>query len=111
MEKKPVKRKNADIERADCTQEIDVFNPFQIPNPFIAFRYSYREISSVGGKTYLRAEEKSFVHGKFTSEEFEAVAPENLYLNMVAEMQKMFMGQMSSLMNMFSGFFPKSKED
>jgi hypothetical protein len=65
----------------------------------------------MGGKTYLKAKEKSFVDGKFKSEEFEGVAPANLYSNMVTEMQKMFFGQISSVLNMFSGFLPIAKKD
>jgi hypothetical protein len=111
MEKRPVKRMNTDIERADDKKEIELFNPIQKMNQFISFKYSYREVSSLGGKTYLKAKEKSFADGKFKSEEFEGVAPANIYNNMVTEMQKMFFGQISSVLNMFSGFLPIAKKD
>jgi len=106
MEKTPIRRSNTNIEPADRKKEMEILDPIQSVNPFISFRYSSREISSVGGKTYLKAKEKSFVDGKFKSEEFEGVAPGNLYGNMVTEMQKMFFGQITSAMSMFSAFLP-----
>ena len=112
MEKRPeISGQNKDLEPADRKTEVEIIDPVQIKNPFISFRYSYREISSVGGKTYVRAKEKSFVDGKFKSEEFEGVAPGNLYGNMATEMQKMFFGQIASVMGMFSAFLPGVKKD
>jgi len=46
MEKRPVKRMNNEIERADRKNEIEVIDPVQRANPSISFRYSYREVSS-----------------------------------------------------------------
>ena len=111
MEKRPVKRTNNEIERADRKNEIEVIDPVQRANPSISFRYSYREVSSAGGKTYLKSKDKSFIDGKFKSEEFEGEAPGNLYSNMVKETQKMFFGQISSVLNMFSGFLPMAKRN
>ena len=111
MEKNPVKRTNTGIDHADGKTEKEILDPFQRVNPFVSFRYSSREISSVGGKTYVRAKEKSFIDGKFKSEEFEGVAPGNLYGNMATEMQKMFFGQIASVMGMFSAFLPGVKRD
>ena len=112
MEKNPViRRRDNDIDHTDRKTEKEILDPFQRVNPFISFRYSSREISSVGGKTYVRAKEKSFVDGKFRSEEFEGVAPGNLYGNMATEMQKMFFGQIASVMGMFSAFLPGVKKD
>ena len=111
MEKNPVKRTNTGIDHADGKTEKEILDPSQRVNPFVSFRYSSREISSVGGKTYVRAKEKSFIDGKFKSEEFEGVAPGNLYGNMATEMQKMFFGQIASVMGMFSAFLPGVKRD
>ena len=68
MEKRPANKMNTDIEYNDNKKELEIFNPVQKMNPFISFRYSYREVSSAGGKTHLRAKEKSFEDGKFKSE-------------------------------------------
>ncbi|OQB72099.1 MAG: hypothetical protein BWX92_03693 [Deltaproteobacteria bacterium ADurb.Bin135] len=69
MEKRPVRRIDTDMEPVDRKNELEVRDPFQRMKPFISFRYSSREISSNGSKTYIRAKEKSFVSGKFKSEE------------------------------------------
>ena len=112
MEKNPVVRRiGNDIDHADRKTEMELCDPVQRMNPYISFRYSSREISSVGGKTYVRAKEKSFVDGKFKTEEFEGVAPGNLYGNMATEMQKLFFGQIASVMGMFSAFLPGVKKD
>ncbi|MEI7638891.1 MAG: hypothetical protein WCJ37_16405 [Syntrophus sp. (in: bacteria)] len=112
MEKNPViRRRDNDIDHTDRKTEKEILDPFQRVNPFVSFRYSSREISSVGGKTYLRAKEKSFVDGKFKSEEFEGVAPGNLYGNMATEIQKMFLGQIATVMGMFPEFLPGVKKD
>ena len=52
-----------------------------------------------------------FENGKFKSEEFEGVAPGNIYGKMAAEMQKMFWGQIASVMKAFTAFLPGVKRD
>jgi hypothetical protein len=97
--------------RVDRKTEMEALNPVQRKKPFISFRYSYREVSSVGGKTYVKAKEKKFENGKFTSEAFEGVAPGNLLDNMATEMQKMFFGQIASVVRAFTAFLPGAKRD
>ena len=111
MEKYPVSKINNDLDHADRKAEMEILNPVTRRNPFISFRYSYREVSSAGGKTYLKAKEKSFENGKFKSEEFEGVAPGNLYGNMATEIQKMFLGQITSVMKAFTAFLPGVKKN
>ena len=106
MEKLPVSRMNNDLDHAGRKTEVEVFDPVQRKSPFISFRYSYREVSSVGGNTYVKAKEKSFENGKFKSEEFEGVAPGNIHGNMAAEMQKMVFGQIVSVVKAFTTFLP-----
>ncbi|MEN6622463.1 MAG: hypothetical protein ABFD50_13035 [Smithella sp.] len=86
--------------------EVEILNSFERAFPFISFRYSYREISSSGGKTHVRSQEKSFKNGKFKSEEFEGTLPAGVYTDMVGEMQKLFFNQMEMLMKPFSLFLP-----
>lgn len=95
----------------DRGKELEIIDPVKRKSPFISFRYSYREVSSVGGNTYVKAKEKKFENGKLTSEEFEGVAPGNLYGNMVAEMQKMFFGQIASVVKAVAAFLPGAKRD
>jgi uncharacterized membrane protein YkgB len=101
MEKRPEIKDNRE-------QQLEILNPVIKNSPFISFRYSYREVSSVGGNTYVKAKEKKFENGKFTSEEFEGVTPGN---HMAAEMQKMFFGQIALLVKAFTAFLPSAKRD
>ncbi|MEM7183825.1 MAG: hypothetical protein AAF518_23165 [Spirochaetota bacterium] len=39
----------------------------------LSFRYSSKTISSSGGKTYIKATEKSYQNGQFSEKEFEGV--------------------------------------
>lgn len=92
--------------------EVEIFDPIQRAFPFINFRYSYREISSSGGQTHVRSQEKSFENGKFKSEEFEGTLPAGTYSDLVGEMQKIFFNQIEMLMKPFSLFLPsRSKKE
>ncbi|MBW6486302.1 MAG: hypothetical protein K0B01_09160 [Syntrophobacterales bacterium] len=92
----------------DRVKQLEILNPVKRNSPFLSFRYSYREVSSVGGNTYVKAKEKKFENSKFTSEEFEGVAPGN---HLAAEMQQMFFGQIASLVKAFTAFLPGVKRD
>ncbi len=67
-------------------------------NPFFSFRYSYKSMSSFGGKTYIKAKEKRFANGKFESEEFEGTMDGGVFDNAVKEME-------DNLSNLVSSFF------
>ncbi len=90
-------RNGRDVEIVDDTP-----NPF----PFVSFRYSYKEISSDGVNTRVRAKKKSFENGKFESEEFEGTLPGNVYSNMVGGMQNLIADQLKALLKPFSMFLP-----
>jgi hypothetical protein len=110
--KKPETRGwNNHLDHADRKKAMEILDPVQRRKLFVSFRYSYREVSSFGDKTYLRAKEKSFENGRFKSEEFEGVAAGNLYDNMATGMQKMFWGRIASLMKAFTAFLPSVKRD
>ncbi len=57
---------NKDIEKAD-RDKIEVLEPAQKMSPFISFHYSYREITSINGRTHVRSKEKRFADGKLES--------------------------------------------
>lgn len=104
--KKDLERKARHEVSNPAKNEVEILDPFQRAFPFINFRYSYREISSNGGQTHVRSQEKSFENGKFKSEEFEGTLPANVYSDMVGEIQKLFFNQIEMLMKPFSLFLP-----
>jgi len=110
MGKRLISRMNADIEPADHKKEMEILDPLKKASPFLSFHYSYREISSDGGKTHIRSKEKSFENGKFKSEEFEGTLPGNVS-NMIGEMQKLFLNQLSAFTNPFSMFLSSGSRD
>jgi len=80
--------------------------PAPLASPFFSFRYSYSEISSVGGKTYVRAKQSRFENGKLTSEEFEGVTDGRHYEDAVRGMQNLMFSRMTAFFKLFSAFLP-----
>lgn len=111
MSKELKKKDRHEIFRNSATHDVEILDPVEKASPFLSFRYSYKEISSGGGKTHIRSKEKSFENGKFKSEEFEGTLPGNVYVNMVGEMQKLFFNQISALMKPFSRLLPFGSRD
>ncbi len=75
-------------------------------NSFFSFRYSYKSVSSFGGKTHVKAKEKRFQNGKLEEEEFEGVMDGNVYEKAAKDMQSNFMKSFSNLLNPFSFLLP-----
>ncbi|HPL68073.1 MAG TPA: hypothetical protein PLG94_16190 [Smithellaceae bacterium] len=111
MVKKIEYKTGKEIIKDSARNNVEILDPVQQASPFFSFRYSYKEISSDGGRTRIRSKEKSFENGKFKSEEFEGTLPGNIYFNMVGEMQKMFFNQFSTLMKPFSLLLPFGSKD
>jgi len=85
---------------------MEVLEPLQRMSPFISFRYSYREISSVNGRTQIRSKETRFADGKLESEEFEGTLGGHVYENMVSAMQRQFLRQVEAFLKPFSMMLP-----
>jgi hypothetical protein len=111
MGKDIIKRRNNEILTGSDTNEIEIIEPSRNTNPFFSFQYSYREISSVGGKTHIKSKDKKFVDGKFTSEEFEGTADHGIYNSLFDNMQKNIFVQMLSLLKPFSLLLPFNTDD
>jgi hypothetical protein len=109
MSKDIVKREKREIS-GKTGGDIEVLDHTPNPFPFISFRYSYKEISSDGVNTTVKAKKKSFENGRFQSEEFEGTLPGSAYVNMAGEMQKLFANQMKALMKTFAMFLPSGSK-
>ena len=99
-----------DIEKAN-RGEPEVLEPVQKMSPFISFHYSYKEISSINGRTHIRSKEKRFANGKLESEEFEGTLGGHVYARMVSDMQRHFFSQMEAFLKPFSLFLPFGPRD
>lgn len=99
-----------DIEKSP-RREVEVLEPVQRTSPFISFHYSYREISSVNGRTHIRSKEKRFADGRLESEEFEGTLDGHVYDEMVTGLQRQFLDRVEALMRPFSMFLPFGPRD
>jgi hypothetical protein len=105
---KDIDKRQTDIAKHSTGKDIEILVPVKKTNPFISFRYSYKSVSSIGGKTHIKSKEKSFENGKFQSEEFEGTLDGNVYSSMVGEMQKRILGQLAVFLKPF-GLIGKDK--
>jgi hypothetical protein len=105
MNKSPVKR-NEDGMKDSNRDNVKVIPPEG--HPFFSFRYSYKQVSCVGGKTYIKAKENRFEGGKFESEEFEGTTDQGVYVDAVRETQKYLLNQTALYLKQLSFFLPFS---
>jgi hypothetical protein len=93
-----VEKSQTEIAKYSAKNDIEILDPVKKAHPFISFRYSYKSVSSMGGKTHIKSKEKSFENGTFQSEEFEGTVDGNVYSNMVGEMQKRIWSQVAAFL-------------
>jgi hypothetical protein len=90
-------------------------NPF-LSNPFLrggffSFRYSYREMSSLNGKTHVRGHQYRYENGKLSSEEFEGTADGAVYDQAVKNMQNLAADSMNLFFRSFASLLPTSSRN
>ena len=83
-----IEKTPTEIAKYSAKNDIEILEPVKKAHPFISFHYSYKSVSSMGGKIHIKSKEKSYENGKFQSEEFEGTVDGHVYSNMVGEMQK-----------------------
>lgn len=108
MSKELMKKDNNNMKRNEPDEILT--EPSYWKTPFFSFRYSYRELSSFGGKTHIKAKEKRFENGKFESGEFEGIMDGGVFDNAIREMQHNFVNQISSFFKPLAFFLPFSKK-
>jgi hypothetical protein len=72
------------------TDEVAVVEPAR--TRFFSFRYSFTEVSLVGGRTRVKSRQARFEDGKLTSEAFEGELDHTTYDQMVSQAQQHFLG-------------------
>jgi len=73
--------------------EVVVLEPGR--TPFFSFRYSFTEVSLVGGRTRVKSRQARFEDGKLTSEAFEGELDRTTYDQMVSQAQQHFWRSLS----------------
>jgi hypothetical protein len=109
MSKYPVKLGKRALRNVE-TDAVEVIAPASRANPFVSFRYSYTEISALGGKAHVKSKQARLEEGKLTSEAFEGDLDRTLYDQMVGDAQRYFLGQTALLMKLLSLFLPFSSK-
>jgi hypothetical protein len=85
---------------------VDVLAPTSRSSPFLSFRYSYTEMSVLGGKAYVKSRNARFENGKLTSESFEGELDRSAYDRAVSDVQRSIGDQSAQFLKSFSWFLP-----
>lgn len=89
---------------------VEVIGPPARNNPFVSFRYSYTEISALGGKAHVKSRKAQFEDGKLTSEAFEGVLDRGAYDHLVSQAQQYVLGQTAFFLKSLASFLPFSQK-
>ena len=109
MSKYPVKvaeRNRARPVRKMESDAVDVLAPPSRSSPFLSFRYSYTEMSVLGGKAHVKSRNARFENGKLTSETFEGELDRSAYDRAVSDVQRSIGDQTAQILKSFSLFLP-----
>ena len=107
MNKYPVKLGKRAVRNVE-TDAVEVIEPGSRANPFLSFRYSYMEISALGGKAHVKSRKTRLEDGRLTSEAFEGDLDRTVYDQMVRNAQPYFLGQTALFMKSLSLLLPFS---
>ena len=103
MSKYPVKRK-AIVPRERDADVVEVIHP--APRGGFSFRYSFTEISAVGGAARVTAKRARYEDGKLSTESFEAEVDRGVYDRMIDDAQRLFVEQTALFQRMLAAFLP-----
>ncbi|QTA91934.1 hypothetical protein [Desulfonema magnum] len=105
MNKYFIKKMKDEKKRTD-RDRFERVESFQNTNSFVSFRYSYKSVSSSGGKTHIKARQERFENGRFESEEFEGTTDGDMCNNAVNDIQNRIFNQISNFFKPMSFFLP-----
>jgi hypothetical protein len=109
MKKYPVKlaeRARASPVRKTEGAPADVLAPTARSSAFLSFRYSYAEMSILGGKAQVKSRNARFEDGKLISEAFEGELDRSAYDRAVGDAQQQVSEQTAQLFKSFAWFLP-----
>jgi hypothetical protein len=112
MSKYPVKlaeRNRARPVRKTKSDAVEVLAPASRSQSFLSFRYSYTEMSVLGGKAHVKSRNARFEGGKLTSETFEGELHRTAYDRALSDAQRHIGDQMAQFFNTLSLFLPFSR--
>jgi len=89
---------------------VEIIGSSSRANPFLSFRYSYTEISALGGKAHVKSKKTRLEDGKLTSETFEGELQRGTYEQLLKQAQRYFLGQTTLLLESLSCFLPPARK-
>ena len=101
----PVRRTKTDAVEVKANA-VEVLAPMSGRSSFVSFRYSYTELSVLGGKAHLKSKNTRFEGGKLTSETFEGELDRSAYDRAVSDAQRLIAEQTAQFFKSFSLFLP-----
>ena len=110
MSKHPVVKRPERMPRKVEADAVEVIGPATKANPLFSFRYSYTEISALGGKAHVKSRQTRFEDGKLTSESFEGDFDRGMYEQIVRDARDLFLGQTALLMKSLTWMLPFSRD-
>ena len=109
MKRDVVSKKTKPVEKTDSEPPVPApFSPFQPfePGAWLSFTYTHGEISQLGGKTQVRAEECRFENGKLEFDAFAGTLDGSVYRAAVENAQKLMLAQSAFVLGLFQAFLP-----
>ena len=88
----------------------EVIGPSASAHPFVSFRYSYTEISALGGKAHVKSRKAHFENGKLTAETFQGDLDRSAYERIVGQAQHYVLGQAALFLKTFASLLPFSQK-
>ena len=109
MSKHPVVKRAERMPRKVEADAVEVLGPVTKADSFLSFRYSYTEVSALGGKAHVKARQTRFEDGKLTSEAFDGDFDRGVYEQMVRDARHLFLAQTALLMKSLTWMLPFSR--
>ena len=109
MSKHPVIRARRAPRRVE-SDAVESIRPAGPTLPTFSFRYSYTEISMVGGRTRVKARQMRLENGKLASEAFDGDFDRAMYERTVREAQHFVLDQAALFMKSLAWLLPFSRK-
>src|SRR5215472_357793 len=109
MNKYPVKLGKRALREPPRNAALPTIEASSADNPYFSFRYSYTEMSAVGGRARVKSRNARYEDGKLTTEVFDGELERGVYDRMVSEAQRHILGQAGLLARWFLPFLAGSR--
>ena len=107
MNKYPVKLGKRAVRKVE-TDAVEEIAPASAANPLVSFRYSYTEISALGGKAHVQSRQVRLEGGRLTAEAFEGDLDRSVYDQRLRDAQHYCLDHTALLMKSLSWLLPFS---